>query len=64
MRAVANRITVHSGDAAKTNALFAKLQGEFKAKFPKNEHVFDVQPEDYAAVCALVEAFLVKEKVK
>ena len=64
MHNVANRITVHSGDAKKTNELFAKLQGKFKAQFPSNEHVFDVQPKDYEAVCKLVDAFLAEEKVK
>jgi SNF2 family DNA or RNA helicase len=64
MHGVANRITVHSGDPAKTNALFAKLQEKFKAQFPDNEHVFDVQPKDYEAVCKLVDEFLKKEGVK
>ncbi len=64
MNGIANKISVHSGDPAKTNALFAKLQGEFKKQFPSNEHVFDVQPKDYEAVCKLVDEFLTKEKIK
>ena len=64
MHEVANRITVHTGDPAKTNELFAKLQGEFKKVYPDNEHVFDVQKDDYAGVCELVEAFLAKEGIK
>ena len=31
---------------------------QFKVKFPNNEHVFDVEPKDYAEVCKMVEDFL------
>ena len=64
MRAFANRITVHTNDPAKTNALFAKLQAEFKKAYPDCEHVFAVKPEHYEAVTKLVEDFVKKEKVK
>ena len=40
------------------------MQGEFKAKYPNNEHVFDVEPKDYEAVSKLVADFLTKEGVK
>ena len=63
MQNVANLISEFTGNPAKTNALFAKLQAQFKAKFPKNEHVFDVEPKDYEAVCKLVDDFLAKEKI-
>ena len=63
MQGVANLISEFTGNPAKTNALFAKLQAQFKAKFPKNEHVFDVEPKDYEAVCKLVDDFLAKEKI-
>ena len=64
MQEAANKISSFSGDPEKTNALFAKLQGEFKAKYPNNEHVFDVEPKDYEAVSKLVADFLTKEGVK
>lgn len=63
MHEVANKISTFSGDPAKTNKLFAKLQEKFKANFPENEHVFAVEPKDYEAVCKLVDEFLAKEKV-
>ena len=63
MKAAASKISSFTEDPAKTNALFAKLQGEFKIQFPANEHVFDVEPKDYEAVRTLVSTFLTKEGV-
>jgi hypothetical protein len=63
MQDAANKISASSGDPAKTNILFAKLQAEFKKLFPNNEHVFDVEEKDYAKVCAIVNGFLKKEKI-
>ncbi len=64
MNGIANLISTFSGDPAKTNAIFARLQAKFKVQYPNNEHVFDVQPANYAAVCALVDAFLKEEKIQ
>ena len=64
MQAVANKISTFSGDAAKTNALFAKLQSEFKKAYPNNDHVFDVEEKDYDAVRKLVADFIKKEGIK
>jgi len=64
MHGVANKISAFSKDPSKTNALFAKLQAKFKAQFPNNDHVFDVEQKDYAVVCKLVDSFLKEEKIK
>ena len=64
MHGVANRVTTYSGDPAKTNKLFAKLQAKFKATFPDIEHVFAVEAKDYKAVCKLVDTFLEEEGIK
>ncbi len=64
MREAANKISAFSGDPAKTNELFAKLQTIFKTDFPANEHVFDVAPENYVAVSKLVADFLKKEGIE
>lgn len=64
MKGVANRITMFTGDPAKTNILFQKLTKEFTAVFPQYTHVFDVQVIDYEAVNLMVENFLKKEKIQ
>jgi len=64
MQEAANKISAFNNDPAKTNAMFAELQKEFKAQFPNNEHVFDVAPADYEKVRKLVADFLKKKGVE
>ena len=63
MKSVANRISTSTGDPAKTNAIFAKLQTKFQAQFPGFANVMVVTPQHYRAVCELADALLKEEKV-
>lgn len=63
MKEAANKISAFNNDPAKTNKMFAELQEKFKAQFPTNAHVFDVEEKDYALVQKLVGDFLTERGV-